>query len=76
MTEPDILRFLEDLAADSGFKSARLVIENVPTTPCAIYVDLCQKHGPSTYGFGKTFAEAIAQAKERAAKAAIPAAER
>lgn len=70
MTEADILRFLEEKAADSGFKSARCVIENVPTNPCAIYIDLSQRHGPSNYGFGKTFDEAIAQAHERGAKAA------
>lgn len=68
MDEKDILKFLEEKAADSGFKSARFVIENVPINPCAVYVDLSERHGPSTYGFGNTFAEAVAQAKDRQAK--------
>lgn len=71
MDEADILRFLEEKAADSGFPSARCVIENVPNNPCAIYIDLAQRNGPSNYGFGKTFDEAIAQAHARARKAVV-----
>ena len=77
MDEAAILRYLEERAADSGFKNARVVIENTAKYPCAIYVDLGEKHGPSTAGFGQTFDEAIAMAKDRmAAKQGIPAAER
>jgi hypothetical protein len=58
MKGPDVIEWLEVLAADCGLENAGFHIENAAIGPCGVFVNLggC---GPVEAGFGNTFAEAI-----------------
>ncbi len=65
MKEADIIRWLEEKAADSGLQNVRLTVENAANMPCSVWLNLDQPQEHVMAGFGNTFDEAFKRLSEK-----------
>lgn len=76
MSEPDIIKFLEEKAADAGIGGCRLVVENSAHYPCSVYLSPGTDKDRLLAGFGNTFDEAFEMLKKKLATQLTTAATR